>query len=183
MKYVAKWLYKKHGGIFMFLKLDHFLKSWEYESGVTHKLLSALTDDSLKQEITSQNWTLGRVAWHTVCSIRIIASNTNLTFEAPAKDWPVPDSAQFIADSYKQASNSFIQSLRNQWSDKDLEERINFFGQEIPNGSLLLFLIQHQNHHRGQMTVLMRQAGLNVPGIYGPSKEEWATFGMEAPKM
>lgn len=183
LKYLAKWLYKKHRGIFMFLKLDHFLKSWEYESGVTHKLLSALTDDSLKQEITSQNWTLGRVAWHTVSSIRIISSNTNLTFEAPANDWPVPESAQYIADSYKQASNSFIQSLKNQWSDKDLEERINFFGQEIPNGSLLLFLIQHQNHHRGQMTVLMRQAGLTVPGIYGPSKEEWATFGMEAPKM
>lgn len=33
------------------------------------------------------------------------------------------------------------------------------------------------------MTVLMRQAGLTVPGIYGPAKEEWATFGMEAPKM
>ncbi len=33
------------------------------------------------------------------------------------------------------------------------------------------------------MTVLMRQAGLTVPGIYGPSKEEWANLGMEAPKM
>lgn len=43
-------------------------------------------------------------------------------------------------------------------------------------------LIQHQNHHRGQMTVLMRQAGLPVPGIYGPAKEEWTTFGLEAPK-
>lgn len=33
------------------------------------------------------------------------------------------------------------------------------------------------------MTVLMRQAGLTVPGIYGPAKEEWAKFGLEAPKM
>lgn len=33
------------------------------------------------------------------------------------------------------------------------------------------------------MTVLMRQAGLTVPGIYGLSKEEWANLGMEAPKM
>jgi len=24
----------------------------------------------------------------------------------------------------------------------------------------------------------MRQAGLKVPGIYGPSKEEWETYGM-----
>ncbi|WP_102275538.1 DinB family protein [Cytobacillus massiliigabonensis] len=167
----------------MFVTIDHFLKSWKYESEVTHKLLKNLTDESLKQEITSQNWNLGRIAWHTVSSIRMIASNTNLTFEAPTKDWPVPDSAQFIADSYQQASTTFIQSLMSQWSDKNLEECIDFLGQKIPNGSLLLFLIQHQNHHRGQMTVLMRQAGLSVPGIYGPSKEEWANFGMQAPKM
>jgi len=29
--------------------------------------------------------------------------------------------------------------------------------------------------------VLMRQAGLTVPGIYGPAKEGWKDFGMEAP--
>jgi uncharacterized damage-inducible protein DinB len=28
------------------------------------------------------------------------------------------------------------------------------------------------------MTVLMRQAGLPVPGVVGPSKEEWAAMGM-----
>lgn len=167
----------------MFQSLDSFFKSWEYEANATQRLLNNLTDGSLKQEITSQNWTLGRIAWHTVAAIHIIASNTNLTFEAPSEDWPVPTSAQFISDSYHQASDAFVQALKTQWIDKTLEERINFLGQKIPNGSLLMFLIQHQNHHRGQMTVLMRQAGLTVPGIYGPSKEEWANFGMEAPNM
>jgi uncharacterized damage-inducible protein DinB len=28
------------------------------------------------------------------------------------------------------------------------------------------------------MTVLMRQAGIKVPGVYGPAKEEWAAYGM-----
>ncbi|MBK7956896.1 MAG: hypothetical protein IPK03_01545 [Bacteroidetes bacterium] len=26
---------------------------------------------------------------------------------------------------------------------------------------------------------MMRQAGLKVPGMYGPSKEEWEKMGME----
>ncbi|KAF2426355.1 DinB family protein [Bacillus subtilis] len=167
----------------MFPTLDHFLKSWEFEADATQKLLNSITDESLKQEITSQNWTLGRIAWHTVAAIRIITSNTDLTFHAPAEDYPVPTSAQFIADSYHQASNAFVQALKTQWTDHTLQERINFIGQQLPNGSLLMFLIQHQNHHRGQMTVLMRQAGLTVPGIYGPAKEEWVKFGLEAPKM
>ena len=46
-----------------------------------------------------------------------------------------------------------------------------------------MLVIQHQYYHRGQMTVLMRQAGLTVPDIYGPAKEEWANFGMEAQEM
>lgn len=167
----------------MFQTLDHFLNSWEFEAHATQKLLNNLTDESLKQEITSKNWTLGRIAWHTVTAIPIIASNTTLAFEAPTKDYPVPTSAQFIADSYHQASSSFVQALRNQWTDQTMNERLEFLGQQMPNGSLLMFLIQHQSHHRGQMTVLMRQAGLLVPGIYGPSKEEWTNFGMEAPEM
>ncbi|MEW4060084.1 DinB family protein [Bacillus siamensis] len=166
----------------MFQTLDHFLKSWEFEDDATQKLLNTLTDKSLKQEITSQNWTLGRIAWHTVAAIRIITLNTDLTFRAPAEDYPVPSSAQLIADGYHQASNAFVQALKTQWTDDTLEERINFMGQQLPNGSLLLFLIQHQSHHRGQMTVLMRQAGLPVPGIYGPAKEEWTKFGLEAPE-
>ncbi|WP_045510412.1 DinB family protein [Bacillus amyloliquefaciens] len=166
----------------MFQTLDHFLKSWEFEADATQKLLNHLTDESLKQEITSQHWTLGRIAWHTVAAIHIITSNTDLTFHAPAEDYPVPASARFIAESYHQASNAFVQALKTQWTDNTLQECINFIGQQLPNGSLLMFLIQHQSHHRGQMTVLMRQAGLTVPGIYGPAKEEWTTFGLDAPK-
>ncbi|HZG18224.1 MAG TPA: DinB family protein, partial [Candidatus Bathyarchaeia archaeon] len=49
------------------------------------------------------------------------------------------------------------------------------------NGFTLRALLMHEVHHRGQMTVLMRQAGLTIPGIYGPAKEEWAAMGMEAP--
>ena len=32
-------------------------------------------------------------------------------------------------------------------------------------------LLHHEIHHRGQMTVLMRQAGLKLPGVYGPSAD------------
>ncbi|WKT78952.1 DinB family protein [Lysinibacillus fusiformis] len=167
----------------MFQTVEHFLQSWTFEATATQNLLQQLTDESLHQAITAGHWTLGRIAWHTVTAIRIISANTDLTFEAPAEDFPVPTSAQLIADSYHQASNAFIDAVKTQWTDKTMNKTIEFIGQSIPNGSLLLFLLQHQSHHRGQMTVLIRQAGLAVPGIYGPAKEEWAQFGLQAPKM
>ncbi|MEA0553437.1 DinB family protein [Lysinibacillus irui] len=167
----------------MFQTVEDFLQSWSFEAAATHKLLNQLTDESLNQVITADNWTLGRIAWHTVAAIRIITSNTNLSFEAPAQDFPVPTSAQLIADRYLQASQAFVDAIQTQWTDETMKEKIEFIGQQMPNGSLLLFLLQHQSHHRGQMTVLMRQAGLTVPGIYGPAKEEWAQYGLEAPQM
>jgi len=27
----------------------------------------------------------------------------------------------------------------------------------------------------------LRQAGLKVPGVYGPAREEWTAYGMQAP--
>ena len=39
------------------------------------------------------------------------------------------------------------------------------------NAATLMVMLHHEIHHRGQMTVLMRQAGLKLPGVYGPSAD------------
>ena len=54
------------------------------------------------------------------------------------------------------------------------------YGEKWNRGTTLQILIKHQAHHRGQLTVLMRMAGLKVHGVYGPSKEEWIAYGMPA---
>jgi uncharacterized damage-inducible protein DinB len=54
------------------------------------------------------------------------------------------------------------------------------FGEKWKRGFAFASLLRHQTHHRGQMTVLMRQAGLRVPGVCGPAREEWARLGMPA---
>ena len=69
------------------------------------------------------------------------------------------------------------------WSDATLEVEDEMYGQKWPRGSTLQALIVHQAHHRGQMTVLMRQAGLKVPGVYGPAREEWTAYGMQPPAV
>jgi uncharacterized damage-inducible protein DinB len=56
---------------------------------------------------------------------------------------------------------------------------VEMYAERWRKGQVLSVLIRHQCHHRGQMTVLMRQAGLRVPGVSGPSREEWATWGMQ----
>ncbi|EOQ26133.1 DinB family protein [Bacillus cereus group sp. RP37] len=167
----------------MYQTIEGFLQSWKYEAESTQKMLDVLTDESLLQEIAPGHWTLGRVAWHIVTAIPVMLSGTRLKFEGETKDYPVPTSAKKIADGYRKVNAAFVEALQSEWTDKDLATMNDFFGRPMPNSIFLMTLINHQNHHRGQMTVLMRQAGLTVPGVYGPAKEEWAAAGMEAPKM
>ncbi len=50
------------------------------------------------------------------------------------------------------------------------------YGDKWSRGKTLGMLVTHQIHHHGQLTVVMRLAGLKVPGVHGPAKEEWGKF-------
>jgi uncharacterized damage-inducible protein DinB len=161
----------------MFRVISDFLESWKYESEATLKVFKNLTDESLKQKVTAEGRSLGFIAWHITTSISEMLSKTGL----PVKDQsesPLPSSAKIIYDEYEKSSKAVMELISKQWTDEMLKDDINMYGQMWKRASVLSSLIAHQAHHRGQMTVLMRQAGLKVPGVYGPSKEEWAEFGM-----
>jgi uncharacterized damage-inducible protein DinB len=95
---------------------------------------------------------------------------------------PQPDTAAKIINEYKKASENLIEKIEREWSDSVLKEKVNMYGEMWTKGTVLKVLIIHQIHHRAQITVLMRLAGLEVPGIYGPSYEEWKQLGMEPAK-
>jgi uncharacterized damage-inducible protein DinB len=162
----------------MFASIEHFLQAWEFEAGATQNMLDVLTDESLAQEVTPQDRTLGRIAWHIVLTIHEMMTRAGLAFDAPCDETKVPAKAKEIADGYRQASQAFVAALKEQWTDEMLQEDVNMYGQTWKKGFVLAVLIQHQVHHRGQMTVLMRQAGLRVPGVFGPAREEWSAMGV-----
>nr|WP_268894870.1 DinB family protein [Heliomicrobium undosum] len=157
---------------------------WRYEAESTQRMMDALTDESLQQAVTAQDRTLGRMAWHIVATIPEMLERTGLSLEVNIDESTVPASARQIADGYRQAAEALAAAVERHWSDANLQEEKELYpGERWTNGFTLGVLIRHQSHHRGQMTVLMRQAGLTVPGVYGPSREEWSGYGMEAPSV
>jgi uncharacterized damage-inducible protein DinB len=126
--------------------------------------------------------TLGFLAWHITCSLAEMGRQAGLTIGGPTEQTPeaVPSRAADIATQYAQTAQKLVPAVKAAWTDEQLLEKIPMYGEQWPRGLTLSILISHQTHHRGQMTVLMRQAGLPVPGMVGPSKEEWATMGMPA---
>ncbi|HWO74799.1 MAG TPA: DinB family protein [Bacillus sp. (in: firmicutes)] len=167
----------------MYQTIQGFLRSWKHEANATHRMLESLTDESLKQEVTPDHHTLGRIAWHITITIHEMMSRTGLQFEAPDDHAPVPETAREIADTYKKVNEAFIQAIQTLWTDDSLKELSDMYGEKQPNGFFLMVHFHHQIQHRGQMTVLMRQAGLKVPGVYGTAREDWSKVGMEAPAI
>jgi uncharacterized damage-inducible protein DinB len=152
----------------MFTSIADFEKIWQDESESTLKLLNQLTDQSLTQKVTDDHRNLGRMAWHVMTSITEMMPLTGLKVEGPDPKAPVPATAEEIRSGYEKAAASMLKQIKAGWRKR---------------GYTLFVLVAHQTHHLGQMTVLMRQAGLKVPGIYGPSKEEWSAYNMQEPEV
>ncbi len=167
----------------MFSTIKDFLADYSSEREGTLKILSALTDASLGQSVAADHRTLGRMGWHIVTSYPEMMNRAALGIESVSMHAPLPTTAQEIREGYAKVSQELLERVEKHWTDTVLQEECEMYGEKWKNGLTLEVLIRHEIHHRAQMTVLMRQAGLKVPGIYGPAKEEWAAFGAPAPEV
>jgi uncharacterized damage-inducible protein DinB len=167
----------------MYTSISEFIEEWNQEAELTQRVLDALTDQSLQQEVSPNDRTLGRLAWHIVTSTPGMLNEFGISVQLVEQSDNVPTSAQKIADTFRTVSINAAEAVRQQWTDESLKEKKEVFFREMQKAAMLSLLMKHIIHHRGQMTILMRQAGLTVPGIYGPAREEWSKIGMEAPKV
>jgi uncharacterized damage-inducible protein DinB len=164
----------------MYRKIEDFQKAWAYEAEMTGKVLRTLTDESLGQKVTPEGRTLGFLGWHVTQTLGEMLELVGLKIDAPEQNAECPAAAVEIAAAYEKGGKSVADEINSNWTDDTLLQEDNMYGDTWSRGMTLFYLIAHQAHHRGQMTVLMRQAGLPVPGVYGPAKEEWAAMGAPA---
>jgi uncharacterized damage-inducible protein DinB len=167
----------------MYTSIQEFIDEWNNEAALTQKVLDALTDSSLGQKVSQEGRTLGAIAWHVVSSTPEMLNEFGINVDAVQDSTSIPASSREIAEIFRRVSADTSDAVKQQWTDQSLTEMVNVFGMDMPKAVTLSLLIKHIIHHRGQMTILMRQAGLKVPGVYGPAREEWSLMGMDAPAL
>lgn len=165
----------------MYRTIRDFVTDWTEETESTLKVFRALTEDSLEQRVAPGGRTLGRLAWHIVLSVPEMMKEAALEVAGPGEDAPRPALPELIRE-YESSARALSVAVAETWTDAMLAEEVPMYGERWTRGNVLSALLCHQTHHRGQMTVLMRQAGLKVPGVYGPAREEWAALGAPAPE-
>jgi uncharacterized damage-inducible protein DinB len=164
----------------MYRKVEDFQQSWAYETEITTKLFNNLTDESLNQKVSEDGRSLGFLVWHIVLTLGEMLGKVGLKIDCPAENADVPTSAKEIAETFEKAAKSVGAEIAKNWTDETLESEDQMYGMTWKRGTTLSTLINHQAHHRGQVTILMRQANVPIVGVYGPAKEEWATIGVPA---
>ncbi|MFC0211758.1 DinB family protein [Paenibacillus chartarius] len=167
----------------MYVTIADFIREWNWEATLTQKVLEGLTDASLQQQVYPEGRTLGRIVWHFTTNIPEYLAHFGLKVDKVEYADHVPTSAEEIAETFKHLSSSAIKVIEEQWTDESLKEVQLAFGREETNAQILMGLIKHIVHHRGQVTILMRQAGIKPFGVYGPPKEDWIHLGVENPPL
>ncbi|MDX8045241.1 DinB family protein [Gracilibacillus sp. S3-1-1] len=155
----------------MYRKVEDFIADWNASAEGTIRVLESLTDEKLDQAIVEGHSTLGWLGWHLASAPAFFGGLVGLNVKVSGNPSEVPTKAATIVQAYKKIAED-VKTEAELLTDEQLTEEVDSFGAPTPRGAILRQFIDHQIHHRGQMTVLLRQAGLKVPGVMGPTKEE-----------
>jgi len=162
----------------MIRKLEDFYAVWNYESESTLKMFEAISADRFKNTGSENIRSIARLAWHIAESIAEMLNHAGLPLNGISDASNETNDLPKLISEYKKSSASLIEKLKANWSDDILDEKVNMYGDMWEKGQVLSVLIRHQSHHRGQLSILLRQEGLVIPGMYGPTKEEWIAMGL-----
>jgi uncharacterized damage-inducible protein DinB len=159
--------------------IDGMLQELEQEAQTTRRVLERVPGSQLAWRPHEKARTLGQLALHVAivpgAVAELIASPSPA--QAPTFTDPSPASAaelvpaldQSIAKAKQVLGGMDDASLMAKWRMMQGERELF----AVPRVALLRsIMLNHWYHHRGQLTVYLRQLDVPVPSIYGPSADE-----------
>jgi uncharacterized damage-inducible protein DinB len=164
------------------MTIQEILQELDAESAATRRALARVRDEKLDWRPHEKSLSLGQLAYH-IAAIpgRIAEVAMQDTFVAgPVPRPSVGSSAEAL--SLLEQSLARATELISALSDDDLGRpwRMVIGDQQavLPRGAVIRsVLLNHWYHHRGQLTVYLRQTEASVPSVYGPSADEMPELG------
>ena len=159
--------------------IDGMLQELDQETQTTRRVLERVPDNQLAWRPHAKARTLGQLALHVAMVpggvAELVASPSPA--QAPQFADPSPTSAaelvpaldQSIAKAKKALGGLDDATLLATWRMMQGERELF----AVPRVALLRsVMLNHWYHHRGQLTVYLRELGVPIPSIYGPSADE-----------
>ncbi len=159
--------------------LDGMLQELEQEAQTTRRVLERVPEDQLAWRPHPKARTLGELAMHVAvvpgAVAELIASPSPA--QVPQFKDPVAQSAAELIPALEQSIAKAKATLGGM-TDSELRETWRMMQGErevfaVPRvGLLRAIMLNHWYHHRGQLTVYLKELDVPIPSIYGPSADE-----------
>jgi uncharacterized damage-inducible protein DinB len=158
--------------------IDGLLGELEQEAATTRRVLERVPGDRLDWRPHPKSMTLGQLALHVATVPGGVAEIANQSpFQVPEFKQPAAASAAELVPALD-ASVARARQLLGGLDDAALAApwklvKGNREVMTIPRAAVLrTIMLNHWYHHRGQLSVYLRQLGVPLPSIYGPSADE-----------
>lgn len=159
--------------------IDGMLQELEEEAQTTRRVLERVPDNRLSWRPHEKARTLGELALHVAMVPGGVADLVASPSPAQAPDFtdPSPKSASELIPALDQ-SIARAKKVLGGMDDTALMTKLRLMQGErelfaVPRVALLRsIMLNHWYHHRGQLTVYLRQLDVPIPSIYGPSADE-----------
>jgi uncharacterized damage-inducible protein DinB len=168
--------------------IDALLQELEQEAATTKRVLERVPADKLAWKPHEKSMSLGQLALHVATTPGAVAQMTQQSpFQIPSFTQPSAESAAALLPALDRSLAAARDVLRGM-VDADLAKTWRVVNGDtelmaMPVGAVLrTIMLNHWYHHRGQLSVYLRQVGALVPSIYGPSADEnpFAQVGQSA---
>jgi uncharacterized damage-inducible protein DinB len=159
--------------------MDGILQELEQEAKTTRRVLERVPDSQLSWRPHEKARTLGELALHVATVPGGVAQLAAMPSPAQAPNFtdPSPKSASELVPALEQSIETAKSSLGGMSDDELMATWRIMKGERelfaLPRVAFLRsILLNHWYHHRGQLTVYLRQLDVPIPSIYGPSADE-----------
>src|SRR6185436_15107109 len=155
-----------------------FLPEFDAEMAATRRLLERVPAEELDWKPHPKSRSLGELATHVTELPRWAIRFEKESFQVGSeKAPPMPDAAAYLArfDENASAARAAIARASDEWMQKDftvLKADGQVFFTSNRQSLIRRVLLNHLIHHRGQLTVYMRELDRPLPAIYGPTADE-----------
>jgi uncharacterized damage-inducible protein DinB len=157
---------------------EMLIRELEMEAQTTERVLARVPGDKLGWKPHDKSWSLAQLALHVAIipgAIAELATRSPFVIsefkQAPAATSAelVPTLRESVAKARAIVQGMDDAALARTWratsGDRDV--------MVVPVGVFLRsVMLNHWYHHRGQLSVYLRELGVPVPSIYGPSADE-----------
>ncbi|SFN30209.1 Uncharacterized damage-inducible protein DinB (forms a four-helix bundle) [Chitinophaga sp. YR627] len=162
----------------MYHSITAFIGDWDFEVHKTVSVFSLLTTTTRNVKVHDNVRTLDRLAFHISQVISDIGMQVGLLDQDELAAKPTPADLSQLIEIYKDYHQRMRSAVQTHWQDNILDSDVLLFGKAWKKGDVLSLLVQHEIHHRSQMSVIMRILELPLPELYGPVREDWIKMGL-----